>query len=96
MMHVFEICPGIILLSVVSKMFENLVNDKLIYHLMKSVYFSDSQYGVRLFHSAVVAYKIDRAFNISGVALDLLKTFDTALHYCLQSYHFFYVFIHYL
>ena len=38
--------------------------------------FSDSQYGVRLSNSKVAADKIARAFNVFGVALDILKTFD--------------------
>ena len=35
------------LLSVVSKVFEKLVNDRIVDHLEKFGFFSDSQYGFR-------------------------------------------------
>lgn len=74
--HVAKNCPCVILLSVVSKIFENPENFKLIYRLMKCAQFSDSQYGVRLSNSKAAVDKIARAFNVFGVALDILKTFD--------------------
>ena len=73
------------LLSVVSYVFEKLVNNKIVDHLEKSDLFSDLQYGFRSSQSTadlltVVADRIARAFNKSGatraVALDISKAFD--------------------
>ena len=63
-------CP-ISLLSVVSKVFERLVNNGIVDHLGKCGCFSDSQYGFRSFRStadllSVVSDRIVRAFNRSG------------------------------
>ena len=77
------------LLSVVSKAFEKLVNNRIVYHLEKCGLFSDFQYGVRSSRSAadlltVVSDRIARAFNRSGttraVALDISKAFDRVWH----------------
>ena len=75
------------LLSVVSKVFEKLVNNKIVNHLEKCGLFSDFQYGFRSSQSTadlltVVSDRIARAFNRSGatpaVALDISKAFDKA------------------
>ena len=72
------------LLSVVSKVFEKLVNNRIVHHLEKCSLFSDFQYGFRSSRStadllAVVSDRVARAFNRSGatraVALDILKAF---------------------
>ena len=60
------------LLSVVSKVFEKLVNNRIIDHLEKCGLFSDFQYGFRSFQSTadlvtVVYDTIARAFNRSAV-----------------------------
>ena len=64
-------CP-VSLLSVVSKVFEKLVNNRIIDHLEKCGLFSDFQYGFRSFQSTadlltVVYDTIARAFNRSAV-----------------------------
>ena len=73
------------LLSVVSKVFEKLVNNRIVDHLQKCGLFSDFQYGFRSSRSTadlltVVSDRIARAFNRSGatraVALDISKAFD--------------------
>ena len=72
------------LLSVVSKVFEKLVNNGIVDHLGKCGLFSDFQYGFRSSRSTadlltVVSDRIARAFNRSGatraVALDISKAF---------------------
>ena len=77
------------LLSVVSKVFEKLVNNSIVDHLEKCGLFSDFQYGFRSFRSTadlltVVSDRIARAFNRSGatraVALDISKGFDRVWH----------------
>ena len=77
------------LLSVVSKVFEKLVNDKIVDHLEKCSLFSDFQYGFRSCQSTadlltVVSDRIARAFNRSGatraVARDISKAFDRVWH----------------
>ena len=79
------------LLSVVSKVFEKLVNNRIVDHLEKCGLFSDLQYGFR-FRSCrstadlltVVSARIARAFNRSGatraVALNISKAFDRVWH----------------
>ena len=71
------------LLSVVSKVFAKLVNNRIFDHLEKCGIFSDFQYGFRFSQSTadlltVVPDKISRAFNRYGttqaVALDIYKT----------------------
>ena len=77
------------LLSVVSKVFEKLVNNSIVGHLEKCGLFSDFQYGFRSSRSTadlftVVCDRIARAFNSSGatraVALDISKVFDRVWH----------------
>ena len=80
------------LFSVVSKVFEKLVNNRIVDHLEKCGLFSDFQYGFRSSRSTadlltVVSDRIARAFNMSGatraVALDISNSFDRAWHACL-------------
>ena len=68
----------------VSKVFEKLVNNRIVDHLEKCGLFSDFQYGFRSSRSTadlliVVSDKIAGAFNRSGatqaVALDIYKAF---------------------
>ena len=77
------------LLSVVSKVFEKLVNNRIVDHLEKCGLFSDFQYGFRSSRSTadlltVVSNRIARAFNRSwatrAVALDISKAFDRVWH----------------
>ena len=77
------------LLSVVSKVFEKLVNNRIVDHLEKCGLFSDFQYGFKSSRSTadlltVVSDRIARAFNRSGasraVALDISKAFDRVWH----------------
>ena len=72
------------LLSVVSKVFEKLVNNRIVDHLEKCGLFSDFQYGFRSSQSTadlltVVSDRITGAFNRSGatrvVAFDISKVF---------------------
>ena len=81
-------CP-VSLLSVVSKVFEKLVNNRIVDYLEKCGLFSDFQYGFRFCRSTadlltVVSDRIARAFNRSGatraVALDISKAFDRVWH----------------
>ena len=63
-------CP-VSLLSVVTKVFEKLVNSRIVDHLEKCGLFSDFQYGFRSSRSVagpltVVSDRIRRAFNRSG------------------------------
>ena len=73
----------------VSKVFEKLLNNRIIDHLEKCSLFSDFQYGFRSSESTadlltVVSDRIARAFNRSGatraVALDISKAFDRVWH----------------
>ena len=82
-------CCPFSLLSVVSKVFEKLVNNRTVDHLEKCGLFSDFQYGFRSFRSTadlltVVPVRIARAFNRSGatqaVALDISKPFHMVWH----------------
>ena len=77
------------LLSVVSKVFEKLVNNRIVDHLEKCGLFSDFQYGFRSSRSTadlltVVSDRIARAFNRSEdtrpAALDISKAFDRFWH----------------
>ena len=59
------------LLSLVSKVFEILVNNRIVDYLEKCGLFSDFQYGFRSSRSTadlltVLSDRIDRAFNRSG------------------------------
>ena len=76
-------------LSVLSKVFEKLVNNRIVDHLEKCGLFSDFQYGFRSSRSigdllTVVSGRIARTFNRSGttraVALDISKAFDRVWH----------------
>ena len=69
----------------VSKVFDKLINNRIVDHLEKCGLFSDFQYGFRSCRSTadlltVVSDRIARAFNKSGsiraVAVDISKTFD--------------------
>ena len=77
------------LLSVVCKVFEKLVNNRIVDHLEKCGLFSDFQYGFRSSRSTadfltVVSDRIARAFNRSGatraVAVNISKAFDRVWH----------------
>ena len=77
------------LLSVVSKVFEKFVNNRIVDHLEKCSLFSDFQYGFRSSRSTadlltVVSDRIARVFNRSGatrtIALDTSKAFDRVWH----------------
>ena len=72
-------------LSVVSKVFEKLVHNRIVDHVEKCGLFSDFQHTFRSSQSTadlptVVSDRIARAFNMSGataaVALDIYKTFN--------------------
>ena len=74
------------LLSVVSKVFEKLANNRIDDYLEKCGLFSDFQYGFRSSRSTadlqiVVSDRIARVFNSSGatktVALDISKAWDS-------------------
>ena len=82
-------CP-VSLLSVVSKVFEKLVNNRIVDHLEKFCLFSDFQYGFRSSRSTadlltVVFNRIARALG-----LDISKAFNrvwhTGLFHKLRSY----------
>ena len=88
-MSTAKICCPVSLLSVVSKVFEKLVNNRIFVHLEKCGLFSDFQYGFRSSQSNVdlaiiVSDRIARAFNRSGatqaVACDTSKAFDRVWH----------------
>ena len=73
------------LFSLVRKVFEKLVNNRIVDHLEKCDLFSDLQYGFRSSWStadllSIVFGRIARAFNRSGatraVALDISKAFE--------------------
>ena len=76
------------LLYVVSKLFEKLVNNRIVDHLEKCGLFSDFQYGFGSQSFAdlltVVSDRIARAFNRSGanraLALDISKASDRVWH----------------
>ena len=82
-------CHPVSPLSVVSKVFENFVNNRIVDHIEKCGLFSDFQYGFRSSQSTadlltVVSDRMARAFNRSGatwvVALDISKAFDRVCH----------------
>ena len=83
------------LLSVVSKVFEKLVNNRIVDHLERFGIFSEFQYGFSSSRSTadlltVMSDRIARAFNKPGatpaVTLDISKTFDRVWHASLLSY----------
>ena len=76
----------------VSKVFERLLDNRIVDHQEKCGFFSDLQYGFRSFRSTanlltVVSHRIARVFSRSGttqdVALDMSKAFDRVWHACL-------------
>ena len=76
-------------LSVVSKVFEKLVNNKIVDHLENCGLFSDFQYGFRYSRSTadlltVVSDRIAKAFNryraTRAVAFDISKAFGRVWH----------------
>ena len=82
------------LLSVVNKVYEKLVNNKIVDNIEECSLFSDFQYGFRSSRStadllAVVSDRIARDFNRSeatqAVALDISKAFDRAWHFRISS-----------
>ena len=86
--------PPVSLLSVVSKVFEKLVNNRIVDNLEKCGLFSGFQYGFRSSQSTadpltVVSDRIVRDFNRSGatraVALNISKAFDMVWHAGLLS-----------
>ena len=88
-------CP-VSLLSVVSKVFEKLVNNRIFDHLKNCGLFSDFQCGFRSSWSTadlltVISNRIARAFNRFGatqaVALDISKAFDRVWHAGLLPKH---------
>ena len=77
------------LLSVLRKVFEKLVNNRIVYHLEKCGLFPDFQYGFRSSRSTadlltVVSDRIATAINSSvatrAVALGICKAFDRICH----------------
>ena len=87
------------LLSVVSKVFEKLLNNRIVDHLEKCSLFSDFQYGFRPSWSTadlltILSDRFVRAFNRSeatrAVALDISKAFNRVWHtdflHILKSY----------
>ena len=73
------------LLSVVSKVFEKLVNNRIVHHLEKCGLFSDFQYGFRSSRSdtdllTVKSDRIARAFNRSGAARAVARDISKAFH----------------
>ena len=77
------------LLSVVSKLFERLINNRLVQHLEATNLFTDFQYGFRSARSTadlltVITERIYRSLDNNGgaqaVALDISKAFDKVWH----------------
>ena len=73
------------LFSVVSKVFEKLVNNRIVDHLKKCGLFSDFQYGFRSSRSTLdlltvvsdrIASVLNRSRTTQAVALDISKAFD--------------------
>ena len=88
-------CP-VSLLSVVSKVFEKLVNNRIVDHLEKCGLFPDFQYPFRSSRSTaylltVVSDRVAKALNRSGatraVALDISKAYDRVWHAGLLRKH---------
>ena len=84
-----KIYSPVTLLSVISKVFEKLVNNRVANYLEKFGFFFHFQYGFRSSRStadllAVVSDRIARAFKRCGanrgVALDISKAFDRVWH----------------
>ena len=88
-------CCPVTLLSVFSKIFEKLVNNRLVDHLEENGQLFDFQYGFRSSlsinnHLTVVSDRIARYFNKSGTtgaaALDISKAFGRVWQIKLKSY----------
>ena len=84
-----KICRPVSLLSVVSKVFKKLINNRIVDQLEKCGLFSDFQYGFRSSRSTadlliVVSDTVARVFNRSGttqaVAPDISQAFDRVWH----------------
>ena len=82
-------CCPVSLLSVVCKVLEKFVNNRIVDHLQKCDLFSDFQYGFSYSRSTadlltVMSDRVARTFNRSGatrtVALDISKAFDIVWH----------------
>ena len=82
-------CCPVSLLSVVCKVLEKSVNNRIVEHLQKCDLFSDFQYGFRYSRSTadiltVMSDRVARTFNRSGatrtVVLDISKAFDIVWH----------------
>ena len=79
------------LLPVVSKVFEKLVNNRIVDHLEKCGLFSDFQYGFRSSRSTadlltVASDRIARAFNRSGPTRAFDRVWHAGLLHKLKSY----------
>ena len=69
------------LLSVVSKVFEKLVNNRIVDHLEKCGLFSDFQYGFRSSRSTADLLTVaSHRIATRAVALDISKAFDRVWH----------------
>ena len=75
----------LVVLLLVRKVFEKLVNNRIFDRLEKCDFFSDCQYGFRSSRSTaelltIVSFRIAKVFNRSSatraVALDIFKAFD--------------------
>ena len=71
-------CP-VSLLSVVSKVFEKLANNRIVDHLENCGLFSDFQYGLT-FVSNIIARAINRSGATRAVALDISKALNRVWH----------------
>ena len=68
------------LLSVVSKVFEKLVNNRIVDHLEKCGLFSDFQYGFISSRSTANLLKVGSDRIARAVALDISKAFERVWH----------------
>ena len=82
-------CRPVSILSVISKVFEKLVNNRIVDRLEKCGLFSNFQYGLGASQLTadlltVASDRITKAFNRSGatraVALDISKAFNRVWH----------------
>ena len=82
-------CRPVSILSVISKVFEKLVNNRIVDRLEKCGLFSNFQYGLGSSQLTadlltVASDRITKAFNRSGatraVALDISKAFNRVWH----------------
>ena len=64
----------------VSKVFEKLVNNRIVDHLEKAVLLSDIQYGFRSSQSTADLLTVVTDRIARTVALDMLKAFDRVWH----------------